>query len=193
VVTGSPSDVARVLVSLASAREPTAGATRLVCIDGPAGSGKTTLGTEVAALLGAQLLHADDLMRGWRGLAAVGTQLAAVVDALAAGRDAAYSRWDWHASSYGPSVPVPLADWLVVEGVGSGSAIIAPWITVLAWVEVPDELRLARGLARDGSSMAGHWEQFMLDERALFAADDTEARADVLVDGTGVRDPVVLG
>jgi hypothetical protein len=190
VATGSPSEVADLLVSLASSRPPTVGGTRLVCVDGPAGSGKTTLGALVAAAVGAQLLHTDDLMEGWRGLGAVRTQLAGVVSALAAGHDASYERWDWHASAYTSTVAVPVADWLVVEGVGSGSA---PAITLLAWVEVPDELRLARGLARDGSAMAPQWEQFMLDERALFAADGTEARADVRVDGTGSRAPVVLG
>jgi Holliday junction resolvasome RuvABC ATP-dependent DNA helicase subunit len=68
VATGSPSEVAALVVSLAAAREPTLGATRLVCIDGPAGSGKTTLGTLVAASVGAQLVHGDDLMAGWSGL-----------------------------------------------------------------------------------------------------------------------------
>ena len=50
---------------------------RLVCVDGPAGSGKTTLGAALAERTGAQLIHSDDLMEGWRGLDAVGRQLAA--------------------------------------------------------------------------------------------------------------------
>ena len=75
--------------------------------------------------------------------------------------------------------------WLVVEGVGSGSAAVAAYITVLVWVEVDDELRLARGLERDGAEMQEHWRTFMGDERALFARDRIRERADVLVDGTG--------
>jgi cytidylate kinase len=187
----SPSETAALVVSLAEARPPTCGTTRLVCVDGPAGSGKTTLGTAVAELVGAQLLHGDDLMSGWRGLSAVGSQLAAVVGTLCEGRDAAYDRWDWHLDAYATRVPVPRADWLVVEGVGSGSALIADWTTLLVWVEVGDELRLARGLARDGVGMSEHWQQFMLDERALFAADRSAERADVLVDGTGSSPPLV--
>jgi dephospho-CoA kinase len=88
-------------------------------------------------------------------------------------------------------VPVPAAPWLVVEGVGSGAAALAAYVTVLVWVEVDDELRLARGLARDGAEMEQHWRQFMADERALFASERTRERADVLVDGTGIRPPVV--
>jgi hypothetical protein len=41
--------------------------------------------------------------------------------------------------------------------------------------------------------MEQHWRQFMIDERALFARDRSHERADVLVDGTGVRAPVLRG
>ena len=45
---------------------------------------------------------------------------------------------------------MPVAPWLVVEGVGSGDPVVADRVTVLVWVEADDELRLARGLERDG-------------------------------------------
>jgi uridine kinase len=179
------------VLELAADRPATLGAGRLVCVEGPAGSGKTTLGAELAGRVGAQLIHGDDLMSGWRGLDAVGRQLTALARALAAGRPAAYEHFDWHADRYDRVVDVPRAPWLVVEGVGSGAAALAPYTTVLVWVEVDDDLRLARGMARDGAEMEPHWRQFMLDERALFARDRSRERADVLVDGTGARPPVV--
>ena len=43
------SNAAEVL-SLARSRPPTLGSGRLICVDGPAGSGKTTLAEEVASL-----------------------------------------------------------------------------------------------------------------------------------------------
>ena len=51
---------------------PTLGAGRLVCIDGPAGSGKTTLAAAVADArrAGARVVHMDDLYEGWSGLPA---------------------------------------------------------------------------------------------------------------------------
>jgi uridine kinase len=195
VATGSPSEstgaAAALVLELASGRPATLGAGRLICVEGPAGSGKTTLGAELARRTGAQLVHADDLMSGWRGLAAVGRQLTAVAEALAAGRPATYQHYDWEAGRYDRSVEVPPAPLLVVEGVGSGAAALASYTTVLVWVEVGEELRLERGLERDGGAMERHWRQFMLDERDLFARDGSRERADVLVDGTGVRPPVV--
>ena len=164
---------------------------RLVCVDGPAGSGKTTLGAELADRTGAQLIHGDDLMEGWRGLDAVGRQLAGLVDALAAGRAGSYEHYDWLADRYDRTVEVPPAPWLVVEGVGSGAAAIAAFTTVLVWVEVDDERRLSRGMARDGEEMREQWLTFMHDERALFARERIRERADVVVDGTGARPPVV--
>ena len=191
MATGSPSDVATLIVSLASARPATLGAGRLVCVDGPAGSGKTTLGAELADRTGAQLIHGDDLMEGWRGLDAVGRQLAGLVDALAEGRAGSYEHYDWLADRYDRAVEVPPAPWLVVEGVGSGALSIAACTTVLVWVEVDDEHRLSRGMARDGEEMREHWLTFMHDERALFARERIRERADVVVDGTGARPPVV--
>jgi cytidylate kinase len=197
VGTASPSDppdspdAAGVVLELASSRSPTLGAARLLCVEGPAGSGKTTLGRELARRTGAQLIQGDDLMSGWRGLDSVGRQLTAVVEALAAGRPASYEHFDWAADRYDRSVEVPAAPWLVVEGVGSGAASLAAYTTVLVWVEVDDDLRLARGLERDGAAMEQHWRRFMLDERELFDRDRSRERADVLVDGTGARAPVL--
>jgi len=190
VATGSSSD-AQLVLDLASSRAPTLGAGRLICVDGPAGSGKTTLGRALAEATGAQLIHGDDLMEGWRGLDAVGRQLSALVADLAEGRPGSYEHFDWEHHRYDRTVAVPPAPWLVVEGVGSGAAAIAAYTTVLVWVEVDDELRLARGLERDGAEMQEHWRTFMGDERALFARDRSRERADIVVDGTGRTPPAV--
>ena len=191
MATGSLSDVATLILSLASARPATLGAGRLVCVDGPAGSGKTTLGAELARRTGAQLVNGDDLMSGWRGLDAVGRQLTGVGEALAEGRTGSYEHYDWELGRYTRTVEVPPAPWLVVEGVGSGTAALAAYTTVLVWVEVDDDLRMARGLERDGEQLRERWRQFMLDEEELFVRDRIRERADVLVDGTGARPPVV--
>ena len=72
----------------------------------------------------------------------------------------------------------------VLEGVGSGASRFDPRRTVLAWGEAPYDLRMRRGLERDGDAFAPHWQQGAADEETLFAREQTRARADVVIDGT---------
>ena len=171
------------VLQLGRTREPTLGRGRLICIDGPAGSGKTTLAEEIAELSGAPVLHMDDMFEGWDGLPGITDQLDTLLRPLAAGRSGSYRRWDWPGNAWAETVLVPPAHLLIVEGVGSGSAAHADLITVLAWVEVPLELRMARGFARDGAGVTDHWRQWAEDEQALFQGQRTRERADVVLDG----------
>jgi len=52
-------------------------------------------------------------------------------------------------------------------------------------VEAPDDLRLARGLQRDGAEAREHWLAWMHDESRHFATEQTSQRADIRVDGFG--------
>ncbi len=127
----------------------------------------------------------DDLYDGWEGLPHLTGQLDALLRPLAAGRPGSYRRYDWEADRYAETVTVDPVPLLVLEGVGSGSRSHADLSTVLAWVSAPAELRLRRGLERDGAGLRERWEQWMADEDDLFAREGTAQRADVLVDGTG--------
>jgi dephospho-CoA kinase len=152
-------------------------------VDGPAGSGKTTLADELAELAGAAVLHMDDMFEGWDGLPAITAQLESLLRPMAAGGAGSYRRWDWPGNAWAETVLVPAAPLLVLEGVGSGSGDVAGLVTVLAWVEVPYELRMARGLERGGIGVAENWRQWAVEEQGLFARERTRERADVVLDG----------
>jgi uridine kinase len=161
-----------------------AGSTRVVAVDGPGGSGKSTLAARLASLLEAPVVHMDDLYPGWDGLAAAGPLLRDwVLEPLARGRPVRYQRYDWSLDAYGDWVDVPAADVLVVEGCASGSRIVAPYLTLLVWVEAPRDVRFARGIERDGEAYRPLWERWARQEDALFAAERTRERADYRVDG----------
>jgi uridine kinase len=166
------------------------GGTRLVCVDGPAGSGKTTFGLRLAAALDAPLVHMDDLYAGWT-LVGAGARLAAgVLRPLRAGRPGAHHRYDWHAGAFAaePTV-VPVAAALVVEGCGSCPPAWDPFTTLRVWLEAPAGLRLGRGVARDGEALRAEWLRWQQREAAVFAAERTRERADLRVDGApGVPD-----
>lgn len=175
-------DPARAALDLTRARPPTLGAGRLVCVDGPAGAGKTTLASGIAALdPAARVIHMDDLYEGWDGLPAVDAQLDGLLRPLAEGRAGCYRRYDWHDGAFAETVTVAPVDLLVVEGVGSGARRVSDLVTVLVWVDAAYEVRMRRGIERDGEAFAPHWEAWAAAEMEHFAREDTRARADLVI------------
>lgn len=174
----SPSEADRVL-GLAATRPPTLGTGRLICVDGPSGSGKTTLADGLAAGSGAPVVHMDELIEGWSGLRTVDAQLDGLLRPMLAGRAGSYRRYDWLAGEYAETVTVPPGPLLVLEGVGSGSLVVADLVTVLVWIEADLDVRMARGIARDGEAFAPHWEAWAREEAEHFARHGTRERADL--------------
>ena len=196
-----PTEVVQDVVRRTLLAPPTLAAGRLLCIDGPAGSGKTTLAAAVVAALPAEVtrtvVHLDDVYPGWAGLAEGVDRVARLLVApLARGAAGGYRRYDWVAEAEAEWHDVSPVDLLVLEGVGAGSADYASHITTLVWVEAPRDVRLARGLERDvhlhglqGSEdeLRARWLRWMDDEDALLSRHRTRERADVVVDGVGWR------
>jgi uridine kinase len=190
-------EVADLLVWSALMRPPTLGPARLICVDGHAGSGKSTLGEELSAAASgegaAALVHLDDLLDGWEGLADVARTLERdVLRPLADGRVGRYRRYDWHQERFGDPVDVAPVDLLVVEGVGAGATSYADLVTTLVWVDAPPALCLDRGVARDGEAMRPQWMRWREQELEVFRLERTRDRADVVVDGTGEAELAVV-
>jgi uridine kinase len=167
------------------------GDVRLVCIDGPAGSGKTTLAGRLAAALGdaAAVVHLDDLYAGWTITGAVSRLRAGVLRPLAVGRPGSYHRYDWTAERFAAEpTTVPVRPVLLVEGCGSSPRSLDPWTALRIWVEAPARLRMARGLARDGAGLQPQWRRWQATEAVEFAREDTRARADLRLDGAAVAE-----
>ena len=78
---------------------------------------------------------------------------------------------------------MPAADLVVLEGVGAGHPAYGDLVTLLVWVEAPTDLRLRRGLARDGDDLEPHWLAWREAEDRLHQQEDTRRRAQLLVDG----------
>lgn len=188
----SPSEVASLLLELVRSRPATLGTGRLLCLDGPAGSGKSTLAAAVAALApDAAVVHVDDLLDGWEGLATVDATVDALLRPLARGEAGSYRRFDWDLGRFAETVTVHPTPFLILEGCGAGSRLHADLATLIVWVTAPTDLRVTRGIERDGEAVREKQAQWLLDEEKLFALEDTRARAHVEVDGTGVEPPVV--
>jgi hypothetical protein len=100
------------------------------------------------------------------------------------GRPGSDHRYDWAAGAFStePTV-VPAAAALVVEGCGSSPPVLDPLTVLRVWVEAPADLRLRRGLERDGEALRNEWLRWQERETAVFTAERTRARAGLRVDG----------
>ncbi|GGM48268.1 hypothetical protein GCM10011608_36380 [Micromonospora sonchi] len=173
------------------ARPAWLGRTRLVAVDGPSGAGKTVFAARLAdalARLGSgrpPVVNTDDLLDGWDDQLTFWPRLEeSVLTPLRAGRAGAYHRYSWVRRRFLPRpVPVPAAPVLILEGVSVARAAVGPELSLAVFVTAPAALRLTRAVARDGPSILPELRRWHDGERAHFAADDTEARADLLVDG----------
>jgi hypothetical protein len=169
---------------------PGLGPVRLVAVDGPAGSGKTTFAGRLAAALRAAggtvaEVHTDDLLEGWTDIVNFWPRLAGwILDPLTRGEPARYRRYDWvHGRFEDEWREFAPPDALIVEGVTSARAAVRPRLALGVFVTAASELRMARGLARDGEALRGQWERWMVDEGRHFADDATAAHVDLVVDG----------
>ena len=177
---------AEAVVRRTLAAATTLGTRRLISVDGPAGSGKSTFARDVRRAVpehvSCRVVHLDDLYPGWDGLRAGVEQVAKwVVGPIAEGRPGRYRRWDWHASAPGPWVDVPVVDLLVLEGVGSGSLLLAHAITTLVWVEADPGVRFERCVSRDGEGSRDHLVAWMAAEAPYLREQGTRERADLVV------------
>ena len=164
---------------------PRLGPVRLVCIDGPAGSGKTTLAARLATELGAPTVHLDDLYEGWSGLDSVWPRLEEqVLRPLGAGLPSRWQRYDWDLEAFAEWHDLPVPPVLVVEGSGSAARAIGTRASLVVFVDAPWDVRLARGLERDGAELTAEWHRWQALESRHFAQEHTRARAHVVIDGT---------
>lgn len=158
----------------------------VICIDGPAGSGKTTLAAQLSKALGAQTIHMDDLYEGWDGIE-VGAQYLddAILTPFSQGEAGEYNRFDWELNRYAEAHQVPSARWLVVEGCTSATRLVDKYNPFIIWVEADDATRLERGLARDGDHLREHWLKFMETEERIYRTNQTRQHAHIHLDGFG--------
>ncbi|GAA4354330.1 uridine kinase family protein [Angustibacter luteus] len=175
--------IAAVLALLPGAPART-GPTRVIAVDGRSGAGKSSFARRLgAALDDAPVVRLDDVYPGWDGLEDGVTRLVdGVLRPVSMGDSATLRRYDWVTESDGEAYQIPCAATMVVEGCGAGAAVCRPFLSVLVWVQAPEDVRFRRAIDRDGESYRPHWRQWADQEDAHFAREGTAGQADVLLD-----------
>lgn len=177
----------------------------IVAVDGPSGSGKSSLAgplaTAIAEALGGSVITLnEEAPKPGPRVAVVSTDLLAtwehpfdwwpalqehLLGPLAAGRAARLPviAWENGEPVPGGELMVPPVDVLVLEGVSSGRRAITDRLTALVWVEVPQAaVRLERAVGRDGEASRPYLSQWQRDEERHFLEDGTRGRATVVID-----------
>ena len=160
----------------------------LIAIDGPAGSGKTSLANQLASnLKSATTIHMDDLYNGWEdALTATLTRHLEewVLDPLAQHQSVKYQKFDWINSEYGPTVEVRDVELLILEGVGAAQSRIRQQADLTIWIEVGAQIGLARVLNRDGAQILPYMLKWQERESAHFIKDQTKENCQIFIDGS---------
>ena len=161
---------------------PPAVATRIVAIDGCGGAGKSTLAAGLAEELAAVVVHTDDFA-SWENPVDWWPELLRVVlEPLARGEPATFAPNSWGGPPREP-VTVEPGGTVIVEGVTASREAFRPYLAYAIWVDAPRELRLARGLDRDGEDARELWESWMAEEDAYVARERPHEHADVVLRG----------
>lgn len=160
--------------------------TKLVAIDGRGGSGKSSLAWWLASELEADVIHIDDFggpgrpYDAWDWL----RFQEQVLSPLRADQPARYQRYDWVADRLAEWVDVQAGGVVIVEGVSATRSELGdPW-DVKVWVECPHDIRLGRGVQRDGESMRDTWVNVWMPQEDRYVQDQhPRERADVVIRG----------
>lgn len=151
---------------------------QLVGVDGRSGSGKTRLAADVTENLRRQrasvvTISMDDLYPGWDGLSASLPRLCTgVIQPLSKKCAGAYERYDWNAGRFAETVNVPLADVVIIEGVGATAHACRSDLTTTIWVQASAWVRRDRAQRRtDQGNFAPHADRWAAQEDELFGAD----------------------
>jgi len=178
--------------------------TSLVGIDGRGGSGKSTLAMELAALLpDVTVVHFDDFyraadereLRAASGDDEVGGNFDwqrardQVVQPLANGEAARYQRYDWDNDELAEWHVISPSGIVIVEGNYSTRHELHGYYAITIWVDTPHDVRLRRGVERDGEQARGTWlEEWIPEEDRYVAAHQPANQVDIVISGTGSAD-----
>jgi len=168
--------------AIRAAQAPSGVGTRIVAVDGAGGAGKSSLAERLASRLGASIVHTDDFA-SWDNPVDWWPELIEVaLEPLAAGQPARYQPTKWGDAEKGPIVIRP-GGTVLLEGVTASRQAFRPYLAYSIWVEADRELRLRRGIDRDGEQARRQWQRWMDEEDRYIATERPADHADAVIRG----------
>ncbi len=173
--------------------------TLLIGIDGCGGSGKSTFANKLRDKFSrVTIVHMDDfylpssqIMKIHPVSKPIGADfdwnrvLNQVLEPISQNKEGHYQRYDWDTDSLAEWHTVPIGGIVIIEGVYSIRSELVKKYDFTIWVDCPRELRLSRGLERDGEEARDMWENnWMISEDVYIEDHKPFKRADFIINGT---------
>ena len=164
----------------------------IVLIDGRSCSGKSTLAAEIQNIVfkdgesAPRIVHMDDLYLGWNGLqAGVDYLQRFILKPLSDSYIAQWREFDWENPGE-PGFEARNGAWrefmggtpLIIEGCGALNQQSAPIADIRVWLEVDQETRHQRWIAREGSGE--HWAEWSAQEEEFYSREKSVQLADII-------------
>lgn len=167
------------------------GQTKIVVIDGPAGSGKTTLAKSLSGLLeNCPIIHMDEIYEGWENALSPKTSqdlVEWIINPLLEDKSIEYLKYDWHLEQRIEKVVINNPKVMIIEGVGASVSEISKHACLKLWIEVNEETGINRVLTRDGLQIQEQMKKWQTQESKFFIENNSKENSDIWIDG----DPVV--
>ena len=167
------------------------GQTKIIVIDGPAGSGKTTLAKSLSGLLeNCPIIHMDEIYEGWENALSPKTfkdLVEWIINPLLEKNLIEYKKYDWNLEQRIEKIVINNSKIIIIEGVGSSSFEISKHASLKLWIEVNKETGINRVLTRDGLQIQEQMKTWQSQESKFFIENNSKENSDIWIDG----DPVV--
>ncbi|MDP5274228.1 uridine kinase family protein [Chengkuizengella axinellae] len=173
--------------------------TILIGIDGCGGAGKSTLAQSFKKVNPEKVtvIHMDDFYKtslqresvkesdigGNWDITRVKKQ---VLIPLSQNQNTEYQRYDWNEDNLAEWNKVPCGELVVIEGCYSLIKELETYYDFKIWIETPKDLRLSRGIERDGEEKRHLWEDLWMPAEELYIKSQNPTdKADLVIDGIG--------
>lgn len=159
----------------------------VIAIDGPAGSGKTTLANQLSTdLSNVEIIHIDDLYHGWTDAFSprlTESIINQILAPISQGIEFNYEIFDWKSNKFSKSKIIPSGQIYILEGVSAGQRQFRKYLYKIIWLNIADEEGLTRVINRDGAEILAQMQEFQKAQKLHFASELTENAADFHYEG----------
>lgn len=169
----------------------------LIGIDGGSGAGKSTFAEHLSGeFADSHIVHIDDF---YKGLPHKGFEFkehdvspnfdwdrleAEVIEPIREGREVSYGIFSWHTNKIDKSEKISTNAVVIIEGLEVIQHRFNDVYDYKIWIDCDIDLRLERGVERDGEEMHSLWANYWLPfDEHYRDKQKTRERADLIVDG----------